>query len=686
MNQRAFFSFRKPADWSSGTSYHLQAEQDGLQIIRERIYRQVKRTTIPFSNEQAQIIDMVCAADGRWYALDSLGSIWRTDLVSKHIELVMKLEHKQYVPSKLAVQHERMIVLSQGEQGSLLQCFVLDHGQLKWSTTQWYEASFEGYELLVLDNEEVVIIGKLPHRELLQLLRFDAIGMPILNIELPKPPEHAPIVLESALQAANFFIVQGNAQHVLIADRKGRRLLSWDMLSNQFTLVPLAIRYDALSALAYAHGSYWLLLRHASGKGSELIAFNQQGAVLRKGELELAAGRYLCGSHNQLFIWNGEKHDIYTITPRLETAYWKDQLGHTGVWISRSLDSKLLGTVWHKLKLQLKNADDTSWNVRYFASDSLEISLPHGIVQFDHYLADSSISMMEKLGELEGIWQHTLLDPEDALLHGAVGKYLWINLELIGTAQHSPVIEGMEIYFPHSSFIDELPAIYLRDAASKDFLSRYLSMFQSMLEETDLRIASAPRTLEPRQVAGDSLRWLCSWLGIEADDYWSEEQLKQLLLVAPKLYSQRGTRYAIETVVTIYTGHPPIILEYEDIKPLKENAELGEVVERLYAADPHAFNVLVKAEHVDTELKRVTLQHILDRFKPVFSICKLVILQPWVYMDLHSYLGMNTVLSEPTLLKLDGRSSMPHHTITIDVGQDNRIDKHTRLGLNSRLE
>src|SRR5690606_7328510 len=114
--------------------------------------------------------------------------------------------------------------------------------------------------------------------------------------------------------------------------------------------------------------------------------------------------------------------------------------------------------------------------------------------------------------------------------------------------------------------------------------------------------------------------------------------------------------------------------------------ELGEVVQRLYAADPHAFNVLVKAEHVDTELKRVTLQHILDQFKPVFSVCKLVILQPWVYMDLHSYLGMNTVLSEPTLLKLDGRSSMPHHTITIDVGQDNRIDKHTRLGLNSRLE
>ena len=55
---------------------------------------------------------------------------------------------------------------------------------------------------------------------------------------------------------------------------------------------------------------------------------------------------------------------------------------------------------------------------------------------------------------------------------------------------------------------------------------------------------------------------------------------------------------------------------------------------------------------------------------PAFAVGKLIVLQPWVFMDLHSYLGLNTVLSEPALLRLDGRSSMPHHTITIDVGED----------------
>jgi hypothetical protein len=82
----------------------------------------------------------------------------------------------------------------------------------------------------------------------------------------------------------------------------------------------------------------------------------------------------------------------------------------------------------------------------------------------------------------------------------------------------------------------------------------------------------------------------------------------------------------------------------------------------------------------------VTLQHLIETCKPAFTTFKLIVLQPWVYMDLHSYLGMNTVLSEPDLLTLDEHSSMPHHTITIDRGFDHRLDLHTRLGIDSRLE
>jgi DNA primase catalytic subunit len=129
-----------------------------------------------------------------------------------------------------------------------------------------------------------------------------------------------------------------------------------------------------------------------------------------------------------------------------------------------------------------------------------------------------------------------------------------------------------------------------------------------------------------------------------------------------------------------------MILEYEQIRSLKENPEFSGVAEKLYDVETFGFNVLVKLEHADSEAKRVMLQHLIDRYKPAFATARLIVLQPWVYTDLHSYLGLNTVLSEPALLKLDGYSSMPHHTITIDVGQENRVDRHTRLELDSQLE
>lgn len=152
------------------------------------------------------------------------------------------------------------------------------------------------------------------------------------------------------------------------------------------------------------------------------------------------------------------------------------------------------------------------------------------------------------------------------------------------------------------------------------------------------------------------------------------------------IYKLRGTRYALETLVRIYTGEKPIVLEYDQLQPIKQHQELGAVAELLYDTGRNGFNVLVKHEHADTEPKRATLQNIIDRVKPAFTVGRLIVLQPWVYMDLHSYLGMNTVLSEPTLLRLDGRSSMPHHTITIDIGEDNKIGRHTRLELDSQLE
>lgn len=690
MNEATFFSFRQPSDWYNGTGHQLHIDDSGLRIKQEQNYRQVKRSSIAMPHEHEQIVDIMLASDGRWYMLDRKGFIWRTEMMHSSVELVMSLQMlEHYKPIKLAVNKDQITVLYSGERGSLLQSYLNDQAQLKWQADKWYDDLFTAYDLLIDQECGVIVVGALSSTTHTQLLRFDAIGQPIINIEIPKryiPQDEEPLL--QSISEIHYQLVHGEHDNIVIVDFAGERVLYWKLSSNQVTLLLAPLPYENLIAICFDEAAgYWALAANSEDeKGSQLISFTLTGQIVKQGHLELATGTHIEATKRYIYIWNEDKKEVYSIAPIAETAYWTEQAGHIGMWCSQSLDSGVQGTHWHKIKLQVQTQKDTQWNISFYASDEQEILINNESVHLDQYIRNDRIDSQQKLANLAPLWTVPIKDAEEALLHQAVGRYLWIFIEMIGSSHHSPLIESMEVYFPRSSYLTYLPSIYQKEQSSQQFLSRYLSIFQSMVDDTDQRIAAVSRSLEPNQVTGSSLRWLLGWLGIEGEDYWTEEQLRELLKVAPKLYSMRGTRYAIETLVRIYTGHMPIILEFEQIKPLKENIELGQVAERLYATDPHAFNVLVKSEFVDTELKRVTLQHILDAYKPVFATCKLVILQSWVYMDVHSYLGMNTVLSEPALMKLDGQSSMPHHTITIDVGQDNRIDKHTRLGLNSRLE
>jgi phage tail-like protein len=398
------------------------------------------------------------------------------------------------------------------------------------------------------------------------------------------------------------------------------------------------------------------------------------------------ADKLVPGPDNRLFVWENEEAVATTLRPVEETAVWEPLGRRMGVWISTSLDSTAIETEWHKIVLDAAGEPDTQIVLRYYAADRPYAIVGGELVHLDRYIADPSIDAAAKLAGLRPLWSKPIVDPQDALLFNAKGQYLWLYMELIGSDAHSPEVYGIQVHFPRMSYVADLPALYQQDRQSKDFLDRFLSLFQTMMEQTDRHIAQLPRSFDPEAASGESLRWILRWLGLEADDLWSEAQLRDLLKQAPTLHRLRGTRYALEALLTVYTGDKPMILEYEQIRSLKENPEFSGVAEKLYDVETFGFNVLVKLEHADSEAKRVMLQHLIDRYKPAFATARLIVLQPWVYTDLHSYLGLNTVLSEPALLKLDGYSSMPHHTITIDVGQENRVDQHTRLELDSQLE
>lgn len=691
MSDRTFFSFRRAPDWARGFSMQLEHQKDGYSIVREKVYRHQSRYQLASSEHIAGVTNTAADSEGRWYVLDEQRTVWRMDAASRYSEKIIQLEENAGSPTYIAAAGEAVVISVQGES-SRLEALQIDKSQIRWTTDNWYEESFHIQAIAPDHSGGWLAIATLGAETELQLLRFDVSGLPAYRIPLDAAAvDNSAGEAEPHMQSGSRFqIVLGKSPTCWIMDRYTQQLIEVDLLRNYAALSNMDFLPDScemISLCCTEENLLWLLLAEKQDRNvCSLLALNAEGAVMKHGYTGNAAGELLIAGHSCLYIWNADQRLVFRIVPVSEPAVWKATGSRMGIWISEALDSGEAETQWHRLVLQATRQNDTQMNIRYYASDSREIWLGQERTTIERFLADERRPIEERLALLAPYWSTPLKDPQDALIHKAKGRYLWLYVELIGSANNAPGIRSMEVYFPRQSYLDYLPALYQQDEHSSDFLSRYLSIFQTMIEQVDDSIQGVTRILEANQVTGSSLRWLLGWLGIETEDDWSDEQLRKLLKAAPQLYSLRGTKAALERLIEIYTGEKPIILEYEQVKPLKENVELGEVADRLYAAEPHMFNVLVKAETVDTELKRVSLQQLIDAYKPAFATFKLIILQPWVYMDLHSYLGMNTILSEPTLLTLDGRSSMPHHTITIDVGQENRMDQHTRLGLNSRLE
>ncbi|TBL80767.1 phage tail protein [Paenibacillus thalictri] len=684
MSDRRFFSFRRPPDWRRGQAHQLVSAQHGLSIVKHQLYRYARTFQLANPLLKLPLRDAVAEPSGRWLLLDAVGTIWHAELSSGHMEALLTSGGAAMGPlTRLAVTADSVVIMDP-EAAEPLQAIVSDQAQLKWTAAAWRDTPFRGHAIAATPGGDTVILAELADEDRLHLLWFNHAGMAARKLALPLDKTAGPRTADD-----RFELSFGENGHGWLIDREAQLVAAIDAESGDAAIVPRseALPGQLLAVCDAGSGTAWLLIRNPQAVIEyELLRVRRDGQLVERGVTSNRSGTRLISRSHSLELWDPSKTGIHMLKPALETAVWKPFGRRLGVWFSDSLDSGAPGTEWHKIVMEARREHDTQINVRFLAADEPEFIIGGKKLNLDSYLADTEVAPETKLTALASVWSEPLRDPYDALLFRARGRYIWVYLELIGSEAHTPVIHSLEVHFPRRSYLEYLPSIYQQDERSKDFLDRYLSLFQTMLEETDDKIDQAARAFDADGATGVSLRWLFSWLGIQAEANWPEEKLRALLKQAPTLYRLRGTKYAMETVISIYTGEKPIILEYEQVKPLKENPELGEVAERLYAAEPGVFNVLVKPEHAETDMQRIMLQQLIESFKPAFAVGKLVILQPWVFMDLHSYLGLNTVLSEPTLLTLDGRSSMPHHTITIDVGQDSRINEHTRLGIDSRLE
>lgn len=409
--------------------------------------------------------------------------------------------------------------------------------------------------------------------------------------------------------------------------------------------------------------------------------------------------------NNSIFVFPAEKKNkIIGLQHKARFAQFEDGSLVKGLYVSLALDSTDAGTIWHKVSSERTLPGNTQVQISFFASDDKKLKIGDKYQDFDKFLiATAKLDVTTEVGRTEKQvsladlneldWSRPVVKSSEALI-AAEGRYIWARIDLIGTEQSSPSVHSLRVDYPRISYLRYLPAVYQEDERSRDFLERFLSLFEMFFAGIETQVDHISRYFDPdsNSAKGEFLRWLSTWLAISVDNNWDDAKLRRLVKRASQIYKYRGTRAAIEEMIEIFTGDVPLIVEHnqtscaawfnQKLKP--EFAEVKALYERLYGTNPFCFCVLLKPFQVKTEEQRRAVLRILDLEKPAHTCAGLLTLQPWVQLDTHTYLEINTYLSPPSA-RLDIGSAMPRDTVLNDLEEAGQLERRSRINFDIKL-
>ena len=377
-----------------------------------------------------------------------------------------------------------------------------------------------------------------------------------------------------------------------------------------------------------------------------------------------------------------------------------------GSYISKPMDKQESKTRWHRVLLEGEFQEGSQVEFSYYITDEL--------LTDDEIKALSEVDWRKALSDTASIQGE---NRRDALFQGDLqGRYLWFRIALTGDRKISPNVRSLTIFFPRIAYMEYLPATYQENPTSKDFLERFLSIFESILLEVDFTIDHLSRFFDAAGAPAEFLSWLGSWLAISIDDNWPEDRKRQLIENAISLYKKRGTRKGLEDMLGLYTDSKAFVVENfridratqkkENYQTYQDRNTSGEEVEAIFLPPQDAKTTLEDGEErktssvlfgeerfrfcvllTDASLSENTLniiRKIIEDQKPAHTCYGLKVLQPWFYLDMHTYLCINTVLTEPEFVL--GKTSVIGRDTTLGDGeQGGQVERHSRIGIDSKV-
>ncbi|HEX8475973.1 MAG TPA: phage tail protein [Pyrinomonadaceae bacterium] len=720
-----YLILNKKSAWARGLPVNLRVSDEGLEIRQNFEYTEEREIELKELTGGFEVTDFAVGQCGLIYILDApQRAVWIYDAQQKRIEPLACLGALFSANTRSLVYVPGTLYLTDTEAEHRIMALAEINWQIRWTAganvvpdaslgqdATETASPFAPVDLAV-DAQGNLYALDATNRA---VVKFDAAGRFVSVFGHGELSDLKPNALALSRDGALYVLDTDSMRVLKFLARDGgvlknadlipfRELIRQGRLPSGFVASSIAV--DASGNLFIGDG------RAVGGREDDrfIRRFDASGAYL--GEVVTFRGqveKMVVGEDDWIYIFNNEaSKKIFILKPEQKYSRLEGTSLVKGRYFSKSLDSADSATEWHKYVFDAELPSNTQIQVSYFAADDKQVYIGDDDNRrkrdLDEFLDEAMSATDEQLekvvGQLDKLeWSSPVVNAKDALILKSLGRYLWLRIELVGAEKSTPVVRRLRVDFPRTSYLRYLPAVYQEDERSRDFLERFLALFETFFGGLEREIDHVARYFDAAADAtsGEYLRWLSSWLAVGVDKSWTEEKLRALVLRAPALYRKRGTREGLEEMIEIFTGERPLVIEHfqrkcgvaSDEKTRSEDAtssiiDIERLFTRLYGDDPYCFCVLLKPFQVRTEEERKTVRRILDAEKPAHTCAGMHVLQPWVYLDMHTYLGINTYLSQPSA-RLDQGGAVPRDTVLGDADAGGQLERQSRLGLDITL-
>ncbi|HYV11876.1 MAG TPA: phage tail protein [Pyrinomonadaceae bacterium] len=539
--------FRDSAQWQYGLGYRLDQRDNGVALFSRPAF--VEWAT---QSEEARGASSLAVDEcGLLFWINPQNCrLYRYDRTSGLIEVMTQLaqcdeEHKHNFGRILIVEHRLWIL---DRDGSRVIALRPDTFQIitEIPVSNPIDIAWSAGRLLVLDHNGISA--------------YDVNGKPLQLQQRCTP-----------------------ATIALGADPKGQWIYVVDSVAKGF------LRFKADGSFADEIGVFSEV---EAGFRPRLLALNPGGSLFACDESKLAHqfsadGGYI-GDTGDLVplsgisaITFGPSGDLYAAAPEGIARYGSATglAGNEGVFYTRTLDSGCDDVdCWHRLDLTADLESGGALDVQYATASNEDAGLVNAINNV--FVRESPLQ--EKVATLEGLLTDRWQTPDELratadnvpqaslrerpthsmLFRAQTSRYLWLRLTLSGLAAGSRAsVSSMRVYYPRLTYLRYLPAVYQENEVSKEFLGRYLSLFETLFSGLEATIETIPDVFDPERTPKEFLDWLAQWLDLGIEEDWKPEVKRQLIRKASSLYQKKGTPAALTEFIEIVTGRRPLIRE-----------------------------------------------------------------------------------------------------------------------------